>query len=878
MANSNTYYGAIGNDGAQGTTLSNIQGAGLSLPLNTEQYINLRSPGKLETLFNTKNNSDVLYSKNKPIDLYAKGLISSELAPPFYANPNQGQRQKINASRSFPIQSALRDGTRIRRFLGSGKGSAFLTKQILLQGFAPFDETKIYNPASPLLAAVRLSTFGAIERPTRFIDSSNIVGGLMGAAGLGGITKAIGGLFGATEGNPSPPRSSVASAASQPKDGLGGFFNFTGLLGGGDKTNQVMPITGRDGVKGLLRGNTATSAYNNKRYKSLMSNSAGKGGFFGNLLKAAGSFLKNNTILGGLLPPTQPIAGLNYRADEDTYDLMLNTNRWSNSITQDGIDDFGVNRGGKKSQGLKTGINQGNKLLFTGTQPVTKGGFIGALLKSVGFQYIAPGNGNSDGTSGMRFFATPLTNIVSKRLRLYVQTNKNLRNNSFLSVTYSTTPGVGKLTDSYTINNVEISSVAGASTNRYGDLVKIDGDIEYSDQLLNYKQYTDPQLSVNYQRTLSDKTDKTVQYLQDLNVTLKNKIAGTDKLKYGTDPVFGKIQQNVTNDVGFNYLAKVKSDRTNPEGSDSANQYTYTGRIRYERKEKFPTLLGKKEGRDRFIRPTNNVDYVNSLGVLNADEFAEKYNDQFNGLGPDLVKFYFYDIVNNIFIPFSATVKGLQENNAATWEPIEYLGRPDKLYYYKGFTRDVSFNFKVVAHSVKELLPMWQRVNYLVGLTRPSNYTSTINGGFMIPPMVQFTLGDFYKNHCVVLNSCNVSIPEDASWELINESTVKNQDWSYNLGNIFTEGKTSMKGKVAQFPREAEISITMAIMEKDRPKTGRAIWGNATVATGILANIGETDKVSPFSIGDLYGDKDYKDTANNDFSTNMRYDVDTQGN
>ena len=874
MANSNTYYGAIGNDGAQVTTLSNIQGAGLSLPLNTEQYINLRSPGKLETLFNTKNNSDVLYSKNKPIDLYAKGLISSELAPPFYANPNQGQRQKINASRSFPIQSALRDGTRIRRFLGSGKGSAFLTKQILLQGFAPFDETKIYNPASPLLAAVRLSTFGAIERPTRFIDSSNLVGGLMGAAGLGGITKAIGGLFGATEGNPSPPRSSVASAASQPKDGLGGFFNFTGLLGGGDKTNQVMPITGRDGVKGLLRGNTATSAYNNKRYKSLMSNSTGKGGLFGNLLKAAGSFLKNNTILGGLLPPTQPIAGLNYRADEDTYDLMLNTNRWSNFITQDSGD-----LGSKKSQNLNTSINQGNTQLFSGTQPVTKGGFIGALLKGVGFQYIAPGNGSSGGTSGMRFFATPLTNIVSKRLRLYVQSNKNLRNNSFLSVTYSTTPGVGKLTDSYTLSNVEIKDVDGASTNRYGDLVKIDGDIEYSDQLLNYKQYTNPQLSVNYQRTLSDKTDKTVQYLQDLNVTLKNKIVGIDSQKYAYYQSFGKIQQNVTDDVGFNYLAKVKSDRTNTEGSDSANQYTYTGRIRANpEKEKFPTLLGKKEGTDRFIRPTNNVDYVNSLGVLNADEFAQKYNDQFNGLGPDLVKFYFYDIVNNIFIPFSATVKGLQENNAATWEPIEYLGRPDKLYYYKGFTRDVSFNFKVVAHSVKELLPMWQRVNYLVGLTRPSNYTSTINGGFMIPPMVQFTLGDFYKNHCVVLNSCNVSIPEDASWELINESTVKNQDWSYNLGNIFTFGKTSMKGKVAQFPREAEISITMAIMEKDRPKTGRAIWGNATVPTITQSDIGETATVSTFGTTDLYGGKDYNDAANNDFSTNMRYDVDIQGN
>jgi len=865
MANSNTYYSAIGNDGAQVTTLSNIQGAGLSLPSNTEQYINLRAPGKLETLFNANNNSEVLYSKNKPTDLYTKGLLSSELAPPFYANPNQGQKQKINTSRSFPIESALRDGTRIRRFLGSGKGGTFLTKQILLQGFASFDETKIYNPASPLLAAVRLSTFGALERPTRFIDSSNIVGGLMGAAGIGGITKAIGGLFGATEGNPSPPRSSVASAASEPKSGLGGFFNFTGLLGGGDKADKVMPITGRDGVKGLLRGNTATAAYKSKRYSSLMSGGSGKGGFFSNILKAAGSFLKNNTILGGLLPPTQPIAGLNYRADEDTYDLMLNTNRWSNAITHD-------TSSGKKSTNLNVGINQGNNLLYTGTQPKSKGGFIGGLLKAIGLQKIT--GGNSSGTSGMRFFATPLPNIVSKRLRLYVQSNKDKRNNSFLSVTYSTTPGVGKLTDTYTIENVEISSVDGANTNRYGDLVKIDGDVEYSDQLLNYKQYSDPKLSQNYARTYSDKTDLITKQLEQTFEDAKKDIVGANGQKYDYTMALGKPQQFLTDDIGFNYLSKVKSVRDNTAGSNNPNKYTYEGRIRENQTTiGIPTRLGKIKGKDRFIRPTNDVDYINGLGVLNPDEFNEKYDNQFNGLGPDFVKFYFYDIVNNRFIPFSATVKSIAENNIATWEPIDYLGRADKLYYYKGFTRDCNFNFKVVAHSVKELMPMWQRVNYLVGLTRPANYTSTVNGGFIVPPMVQFTLGDFYKNHFVTINSCNITIPEDASWELLNESFIKNNDWNFNLGRIYK----NMSGKVAQFPREVEININMFIMEKDRPKTGRAIWGNAPVSTITQTEIGETATVSAFGTTDVYGDKDYSNPSKNVFSTNMRYDVDVQG-
>ena len=66
-------------------------------------------------------------------------------------------------------------------------------------------------------------------------------------------------------------------------------------------------------------------------------------------------------------------------------------------------------------------------------------------------------------------------------------------------------------------------------------------------------------------------------------------------------------------------------------------------------------------------------------------------------------------------------------------------------------------------------------------------------------------------------------------------------------------------------------------MEKDRPKTGRAVWGNAPVATLTQADIGETATVKTFGTSDIYGGKDYNDVANNDFSMNMRYDVDIQG-
>jgi hypothetical protein len=307
---------------------------------------------------------------------------------------------------------------------------------------------------------------------------------------------------------------------------------------------------------------------------------------------------------------------------------------------------------------------------------------------------------------------------------------------------------------------------------------------------------------------------------------------------------------------------------------------TYTDKFSTDPNQlNFPTRLGRKAGKDRFIQPTHNVDYVNSLDVLNQAQFDKQYGDgsDYKGFGPDIIKFYFYDIVNQKYIPFSATVKGIQDSNTAEWETIEYLGRPDKLYYYKGFTREVSFNFTVNAHSVKELMPMWSRINYLTSLTKPANYTEAAAGGFMVPPMVQLTLGDFYKNHFVVIKSCNVNIPDDASWETIPENMSSPNDiWSWGSNRAYEWAgkdnllsprgdKDSSLGRFAQFPRTADISIQMAVMEKDRPKAGRSAWGNAPVAI--------------VNGGDFYGTVNRNNVnlvRDYNFSTNIRYDTDLE--
>ena len=245
MANSQTYVDGFTPEGTQVTTLSGIQGSGLRLPVPSAQYINIRSPGKIERLFSTPGNSSVLYTTNKPQDLYLKGPVASQMFQ--YRSIEQGQRNKLTTV----FEASRRDGDRVRKFLGSSTGTKFILKQLVLQGFQPHDETKVYNPASPIIAALRLASFGLVDRPTRHLDTSNIVGGLLGASGLGSIARTVGGLFGGGgPAVPAPPRSSVASLAS---GGLG-LSTFTSLLGGGDRSDQVVTPLARPDVRDLLRG------------------------------------------------------------------------------------------------------------------------------------------------------------------------------------------------------------------------------------------------------------------------------------------------------------------------------------------------------------------------------------------------------------------------------------------------------------------------------------------------------------------------------------------------------------------------------------------------------------------------------------------------
>lgn len=195
----------------------------------------------------------------------------------------------------------------------------------------------------------------------------------------------------------------------------------------------------------------------------------------------------------------------------------------------------------------------------------------------------------------------------------------------------------------------------------------------------------------------------------------------------------------------------------------------------------------------------------------------------------DLIFFYFFDLVNNKYIPFRATINSLNDINQAEWEDVTYMGRADKMYIYKGFTRNLTFSFTVYANSLRELHPMWDRVNYLIGLTRPSKYTSSSTGAigeFMYPPMVSFRLGDMYNDQPTVITSVSLTIPDDAMWETFRGDGSK---YNYLTGKALDGSSTGVskfgglkygKGvQSLQLPTKIEISVSMNVMEKERSLT-----------------------------------------------------------
>jgi len=118
-------------------------------------------------------------------------------------------------------------------------------------------------------------------------------------------------------------------------------------------------------------------------------------------------------------------------------------------------------------------------------------------------------------------------------------------------------------------------------------------------------------------------------------------------------------------------------------------------------------------------------------------------------------------VVNNKFIVFRATVTGISDTISPEWSSEKYIGRADQVHVYKGAERTLNFTFTIAPISKPELITLWEKLNYLTGLTFP-DYS---DGNKMVAPWIEFTYGDMYTAVPGFIESLNYSVPDNAPYE-----------------------------------------------------------------------------------------------------------------
>ena len=853
-------------------------------------YPEYPSTGKIEMIWNTNKTS--LYHRLSPYtdyDTTLLGKLVGDKEPFYYIYPDESNKGlsalRKYESQAFPLGSGPIDIIRVSKFLVSGRGIGFLAKQFLLQTGNPYNETRVYNPTSPIIAASNAVLLGAV-RPQRFVDTS---GGLSGIA-----TSLLGSAGSAIMGAPKtdPPSGTT---------GLGALSDSMKSIGG----------------KGLLRAGDANRA--KSHLESSWVPPGKQNSTFGSVVKGMATSLFSNII-----PAKQD--GIQHRSDEGAYGLMLSAgSRFSYtgaSGTEFTLGSIWI--GGKGTNEINNVMrkntekpaNQYHLYYLAGTPiPIKKSDIVSRFKISsdiyAGYD-IAP-NSSQDLHPGTRYGDNVGSNLPSNgpyensdimvNYNYYVNTPKSIivptKNISKFSYTGAsgTTYNFGQLwmggskvkeglypekanmifvrydkigtkeyyqspstVETRWIPDMDYAEVGyrmlvAKTEHRYedevGSKVPKGGPYRNSDIMLQYKFYADQE-----QNFPTKNPDLTKDNLNNINTSLKNVIKNInsvgDNIYKFRFPVNIDDNGNETikdNNIirtgdfiyDYNRLAATKNKNDNRSGINyklgALKAYRDSG------VKMVDASLVDDPINNSVKLPTNGkYDAINVLTVLDENKALNYPNlltwKTWNPYRDDLIALFFYDVVNKKYIPFRAAIKGLQEAGNASWEEMPFIGRADKVYSYGGFSRNLSFTIKIVISSIAELFPTWQRINYMCTAIKPANYTTAQMGSdnnaapnrFMVPPMFMLTIGDMYKDQPVLIQSITPSIPEDAAWETMNIDNTSlfennSQKWSY-LANMIS-GIGVPYGLFGQLPREVELGFSMYLLEKERAVVGGANFGHA---------------------------------------------------
>lgn len=401
--------------------------------------------------------------------------------------------------------------------------------------------------------------------------------------------------------------------------------------------------------------------------------------------------------------------------------------------------------------------------------------------------------GNDINNSGYSAFVKPNQPISENRLiKIFKEETKDKVN----IITYNGGPGsilgVGSTNIKYAsnsktgknhslgINGLKVSGVNNSDTDRsdiksfnttqskgvsfiYGKKYpKIDLNDNYNSdggKMWNDSVYIPNSFNPNLEKTLQNNTNTLTQdQLQE---------ASNLNISRNTKSFIPKIQD---------FRQKLKSNIINNYSSTISDSPDYTTKNLNNRVNIGNPGTKKnvyKYGKDI---PSTPLDLINFYPIYSSNNVKSENTN-------DLIKFRIQVInqgtgngeKNYNYIHFRAFLNNISDNYNSDWQAKRYIGRGENYFNYLGFDRKISLSWTVAAQSKSELIPMYQKLNYLASTLAP-NYN---DNGFMMGTLVKLTIGGYLYEVTGFINSLTYDIQEDTEWEIgldnegNNDSSVK---------------------------------------------------------------------------------------------------------
>lgn len=174
-------------------------------------------------------------------------------------------------------------------------------------------------------------------------------------------------------------------------------------------------------------------------------------------------------------------------------------------------------------------------------------------------------------------------------------------------------------------------------------------------------------------------------------------------------------------------------------------------------------------------------------------------------------------------VHFRAFLTNFADNHEANWNGQRYMGRGEEFFTYQGFNRDVSFQFKVVAQSKQEMLPLWQKLNYLAS----SLYPDYSDQGFMRGNLHKLTIGEYFYRTPGILKTMNISVDDNYPWEIkYSEPETKKSFETKDFTNTTTPGNpdfidSNSDADMMELPQVVNVSCTFTPILNELPSLSR---------------------------------------------------------